>query len=399
MKNCFVEPEKIYREVASRSHFEKNDGGNSRIHLEKTEPTRAQSGPPDGGHAFGSAEFSINDGGVSRSHFEKTEPSAEFSKKDFCVNRNHLEIPWIEKYRPQYFDHIVLEPHNRQLFNNIIHQNTSYFPHLLLYGPPGTGKTTTIINLVNEYQKQAHSLSSKNGAISSLGSNLIHLNGSDDRGIDIIRNQIHLFISSCNLFDTGLKFVILDEVDYMTKSAQQALKYILQTFMFTNVRFFLICNYISKIDESLQKEFVCVQFNQLPNEDIFVFLKNICEKEKMEWTDEQLRNLMNLYPYDIRSMINFLQINQQCILDESILWKIEDMFSKVNQRTELIEFIRDISCRYNINEKEIIQRYYEHVLPKRITTEWLDTVEIIMHNTENEMLLEMFVWLESGNSQ
>ena len=46
-----------------------------------------------------------------------------------------------------------------------------------------------------------------------------------------------------NLFETGYKFVILDEVDYMTKNAQQALKYLLQTTN-TKVRFCLICNYI-----------------------------------------------------------------------------------------------------------------------------------------------------------
>ena len=55
-----------------------------------------------------------------------------------------------------------------------------YFPNLLLYGPPGTGKTTTIINLINEYQRVK-----KNKSL------VIHLNASDERGIDIIRNQIY----------------------------------------------------------------------------------------------------------------------------------------------------------------------------------------------------------------
>ena len=59
---------------------------------------------------------------------------------------------------------------------------------------------------------------------------IIHLNASDERGIDIIRNQINQFVNSNSLFINGIKFVILDEIDYMTKTAQYALRYLLQSF-------------------------------------------------------------------------------------------------------------------------------------------------------------------------
>ena len=78
---------------------------------------------------------------------------------------------------------------------------------------------------------------------------------------------------SNNFFDNGIKFVILDEVDYMTKNAQQALKYLLQC-CGNNVKFCLICNYISKVDDSLQNEFICVRFNQLPRDEIYKFIDN-----------------------------------------------------------------------------------------------------------------------------
>ena len=92
---------------------------------------------------------------------------------------------WVEKYRPKIFQDIVLDPLNRQILNNII--ETSYFPNLLFYGPPGTGKTTSIINLINSYQEK---LNTKNKDL------IIHLNASDERGIDIIRNQINFFVNS-----------------------------------------------------------------------------------------------------------------------------------------------------------------------------------------------------------
>jgi replication factor C subunit 3/5 len=217
------------------------------------------------------------------------------------------DIPWVEKYRPTHFDNIVLDPINRQLFEKIIQKNQ--FPNLLFYGPPGTGKTTTIINLIQQYQKTYGKIN--NG-------NVIHLNASDERGIDIIRNQIHSFVKSMNLFETGFKFVILDEVDYMTKNAQQALKYLLQTTT-TNVRFCLICNYISKIDDSLQNEFVRLRFNQLPKNDIINFLNIININENLNLTIKHIESIQNNYKSDIRSMINYMQSNQLAIINTKVI--------------------------------------------------------------------------------
>ena len=142
-----------------------------------------------------------------------------------------MNIPWCEKYRPKLFENILLDESNKTFLNKIL--ETNVFPNLLFYGPPGTGKTTTIINLINKYQ-----LNNYKKINSSL---LIHLNASDDRGIDIIRNNIYNFINSNNLFNDGIKFIILDEVDYMTKLAQQALKTLIQETNKNNVKFcFLI---------------------------------------------------------------------------------------------------------------------------------------------------------------
>ena len=216
------------------------------------------------------------------------------------MNQINLFTPWIEKYRPNEFNNIVLEKYNKQIMKNIIDKQN--FPNLLFYGPPGTGKTTTIINLVNAFQEQT---GKKKKEL------MIHLNASDERGIDIIRNQIFQFVNSKTLFNKGLKFVILDEVDYMTKNAQYALKCLLQTFSNSNsVRFCLICNYISRIDESLQNEFIRLRFNQLPEKDIIQFLNKICKQENLILKNTELCSIQKLYKSDMRSMINCLQLQQ-----------------------------------------------------------------------------------------
>ena len=294
-------------------------------------------------------------------------------------------IPWVEKYRPVHFDNIVLDPLNRKIFQNILDKN--YFPNLLFYGPPGTGKTTTIINLINEFQSKHYKINK---------SLVIHLNASDERGIDIIRNQIHSFVKTRNLFEVGLKFVILDEVDYMTKNAQQALKYLLQTCT-NNVKFCLICNYISKIEESLQNEFICIRFNQLPKPDIYQFIRNISEKEKLELSDDSIDTIQTMYQSDIRSMINFIQLNQNFKIDEwenkiikkSTLHKIHELLITKDESVErIIHYIHEISIQLNIDKKTIIQNYFNYIIREKtiqITPSFLYIIGNLLHSTDTKM--------------
>ena len=289
-------------------------------------------------------------------------------------------IPFVELYRPKHFEDIVLDPLNKQILKNII--ETSYFPNLLFYGPPGTGKTTTIINLINAYQEK---LNKKNKDL------IIHLNASDERGIDIIRNQISCFVNSKPLFHTGMKFVILDEVDYMTKNAQQALRYLLQNYS-NNVRFCLICNYISKIDEGLQNEFIRLRFNQLPKEDIIGFLKQISDTEKLNMSHNSLSCIQKLYRSDIRSMINFIQSNQDIVKNQSDNMSIidndvwENLLEKLSKREKLeniCAYVHLISIKYNIDKKNIIKDFLNYIIRNKsiiANHNFLNFVENLMHS-------------------
>jgi replication factor C subunit 3/5 len=277
------------------------------------------------------------------------------------INNNRpseKSMPWVEKYRPTQFDNIVLDPLNREFFQNIIQKG--HFPNLLFYGPPGTGKTTTIINLIQEYQAKYTRVNKET---------VIHLNASDERGVDIIRTQIHQFVKSCHIFETGCKFVILDEVDYMTKNAQQALKTLLQT-SHHNVRFCLICNYISKIDESLQREFICVRFNQLPPGEIRQFIRRISDAEDLSMDTEDIDLLMARHSSDIRSMINYMQSAYfgKNAKTEVVRPVSSQEWSELTRRIEAGEtengkqYIAKLSVLHNVNKKQIIIGYMNQLL-------------------------------------
>jgi DNA polymerase III delta prime subunit len=200
-----------------------------------------------------------------------------------------------------------------------------------------------------------------------------------------------------------MKFVILDEVDYMTKNAQQALRYLLQNYS-NSVRFCLICNYISRIDEGLQNEFLRLRFNQLPEQDIINFLNHISTSEKLNISLKSLQLIQRLYKSDIRSMINFIQANQNIsedqfnIIDDSVWEQLYKQIikTKVTDKEDLkiiIYTITEISIKYNIDKKNIIKDFLNYIIRNfsnskgvsknsKLNKDFFAFVENIMHNED-----------------
>jgi replication factor C subunit 3/5 len=174
----------------------------------------------------------------------------------------------------------------------------------------------------------------------------------------------------------------------MTKNAQQALRYLLQNYT-SNVRFCLICNYISKIEEGLQNEFIRLRFNQLPKEEIITFLNNISVSENLNLSYKTLSSIQKLYKSDIRSMINFMQSNQNMtseslnIIDNE-LWDV--LYKKILEKDKIdniISFIYSMSINYNIDKKNIIKDFLNYIIKtytKNVNNKFLDFVENLIHS-------------------
>lgn len=206
------------------------------------------------------------------------------------LNINYL--PWIEKYRPKKMNEIISHDQNIETIKKLL-LNYS-LPHLLFYGCPGTGKTSTILALAKEIYGDNIRLM------------VLKLDASDDRGINSVREDIKGFAEKTNMFQKGVKLIILDEADSMTFDAQSALRRIIEKYSET-VRFCLICNYDNKIIPAIRSRCANFRFNNIEIKHITSKLKEICINEKLNYNDDIINSISLLVKGDLRKAINFLQ--------------------------------------------------------------------------------------------
>ncbi|KAG6381674.1 P-loop containing nucleoside triphosphate hydrolase protein [Boletus reticuloceps] len=201
-------------------------------------------------------------------------------------------LPWVEKYRPATLNDVVSHKDITTTIERFIEKNR--LPHLLFYGPPGTGKTSTILAVARriygaEYKKQ-----------------ILELNASDDRGIDVVREQIKQFAETRTLFSKGYKLIILDEADMMTQAAQAALRRVIEQYT-KNVRFCIICNYVNKIAPAIQSRCTRFRFSPLPIVEVEKRVDTVVQAERVKLTPDGKQALLKLSKGDMRRALNVLQ--------------------------------------------------------------------------------------------
>ncbi|KAF9107965.1 hypothetical protein BGX27_008531 [Mortierella sp. AM989] len=207
--------------------------------------------------------------------------------------------PWIEKYRPKTMDDISSQEQAVAVLKKTMESQN--LPHLLFYGPPGTGKTSTILALARDIYGPE-----------MIGSRVLELNASDERGIQVIREKVKNFARSTVTHNIGnqscppYKIIILDEADSMTSDAQSALRRTMETYS-KLTRFCLICNYVTRIIEPLASRCAKFRFRPLEEKHSKERLELICQQESVKISSEAILNLIRMSEGDLRKAIMHLQ--------------------------------------------------------------------------------------------
>ncbi|TRY62572.1 hypothetical protein TCAL_00479 [Tigriopus californicus] len=297
----------------------------------------------------------------------------------------HQNLPWVEKYRPNALKELISHEDIISTIRKFISEDK--LPHLLFYGPPGTGKTSTILACAKEIYKPKE-----------FNSMVLELNASDDRGINVVRGQVLNFASTRTIFNSGFKLVILDEADAMTQDAQNALRRIIEKFT-DNVRFCLICNYLSKIIPALQSRCTRFRFGPLNPQQIFPRLEYVCQEEHVDVTQDGKDALMGLSNGDMRKVINILQscsmafdqVNEDnvytCVghplksdITNIVNWMLNESFNTAYSNIERLKTLKGLSLLDILSEVHLFVHRLE--LPQKIKIHLL----IKMSDLENRLL-------------
>ena len=200
---------------------------------------------------------------------------------------------WVEKYRPKVVADTILPENLKETFQTYV--DKKQIPNLILEGPQGLGKTTIARAILEQ-----------------INADYIIINGSLDRNIDTLRNEISNFASSVSL--TGdRKYVIIDEADYLNaNSTQPALRNFVEKYS-KNCGFIMTCNFVNRIIEPIHSRFSVVSF-KLNKKDLpglaAQFLKRCCtilDTEGVEYEKAVVAEVVKKYLPDWRRVLNELQ--------------------------------------------------------------------------------------------
>ncbi|MEM4554977.1 MAG: replication factor C small subunit [Candidatus Anstonellaceae archaeon] len=267
--------------------------------------------------------------------------------------------PWTEKYRPSSLKEIVGQKEIVSILKAYVKEKN--MPNLLFAGPPGVGKTTAALALAKDLYGESYR------------ENILELNASDERGIDVVRGKIKDFARTVSLGQVPFKIIFLDEADSLTAEAQNALRRTMELYVGIT-RFILSANYSSKIIEPIQSRCSVFRFRPLAPQECKEMIERVAKEEELKLEPGAIDALLYVSEGDMRKAINALQaasLHSKTITSESVYkssskaepQEIKEMMELALNRkfSEAKEKLRHVMINYGMSGEDVLLQMYRTV--------------------------------------
>lgn len=201
-------------------------------------------------------------------------------------------IPWIEKYRPNSLEDMMLDPQISMQIKVFVENITN--THLIIMGLPGIGKTSTAKCIARKILGN------------HISDGYLELNAAEDRGVKSMSLIIPPFCKRVVDFKEP-KIILLDEADNLTAKCQYDINSMITQFG-NKTKFIFTCNDSTKIIEDIQSICRIIRFKKLTSEQISTYLEKICKIENVKYNKTGLDTICYISGGDMRMAINNLQL-------------------------------------------------------------------------------------------
>ncbi|HLC57467.1 MAG TPA: AAA family ATPase [Candidatus Nanoarchaeia archaeon] len=193
----------------------------------------------------------------------------------------------VEKYKPRALNEVRGQEFPVKRLKEAVECGKS----CLIYGGVGNGKTSAVYALANE-----------------LGYEVFELNASEGRSKEAVNSALNKAVMQGSLFNKN-KIILIDDIDALTSNDRGGLQAITEFLDNSCFPFVFTCYSIEdgKFRE-LKRKCNVIEFEPVNSINVFEILKGICAREKVNISDELLKEIARRCDGDVRAGINELQI-------------------------------------------------------------------------------------------
>jgi len=250
-----------------------------------------------------------------------------------------MNVPFMYKYKPQFFKDFEMDPEIINILNTMISMNNL---NILFIGDSGSGKTCLINAIMREYY----------GNI-PYSDDILTINSLKEQGIQYYRTDVKTFCQTRCSIPGKKKIVVLDDIDNINEQSQQVFRNCIDKYN-TNVHFISSCTNVQKVIDTLQSRMIIIKIKPLTISNLNNILQKVKKLENLELDTKTDDFVLTVSNGSIRILLNYLEKFK--IMNEPITY---DLVNSVCTNISFAIFEKYTKSILHENLKESVCIFYD----------------------------------------